>query len=76
MLVVHLAFGIISGVLAAVLSHAMGFSFWGVVGCYILAANVGLLASLAAALLREPGKASRFAAITAYHRSSAAAPLR
>ena len=54
MLIVHLFFGLLFGTLAAVASVLMGFSFWGAVGCYILGANVGLLASLPAALLRRP----------------------
>jgi len=76
MLVVHLAFGIIFGVLAAALSVVMGFSFWGIVGCYVLGANVGLLASLPAVLLRRTDKAPQLASTPAYHASSSAAPLR
>jgi len=75
MLVLHLTFGIVFGVLAGVLGVVMGFSFWGVVGCYVLGANVGLLASLPAALLRRPGTASRLTGTPAYqHASSAALP--
>ena len=57
MLIVHLFFGVFFGALAAVMSVLMGFSFWSVVGFYILGGNVGLLAGISAVLLRRPANA-------------------
>lgn len=76
MLIAHLAFGILCGALAAVLGDVMGLTFGGIVGCYVVGANVGLLASLPAALLGRPGRAARLAPVPAYRRPPTAAPLR
>lgn len=76
MLVVHLAFGLVFGVVAAALSVVLGYSFWAVVGFYILGANLGLLASLPAALLKRPGRTTTLGPVTNYQVPSTAAPLR
>lgn len=50
MLIVHLFFGFIFGALAVVAAVLLGLSSWGGVGCYVVGANVGLLASVSAML--------------------------
>ena len=57
MLIVHLFFGLLFGTIAAVAGVLMGASFWSAVGCYILGANVGLLAGIPVALLQRREKA-------------------
>ena len=54
MLIVHLFSGIVFAVLAALAGGLMAISLWSAVGCYIVGANLGLLASLPVALLRRP----------------------
>lgn len=60
MLIAHLFVGGLLGAIAAVIGVLLGFSFWAVVGCYVLGANVGLLASIPAALLKRRAKAPQF----------------
>ena len=63
MLFVHVSFGVVFGALALVVGATMGFSFWVAFSCFVLGANVGLLASLPAALLRPREKAPRLESV-------------
>ena len=63
MLIIHLLTGIVFGALAAGIAGLMGFSFDAIVGCYILVGNLGLLASIPAALLMGQEKAPQLTVV-------------
>ena len=56
MVVVHVIFGLVVGLVAAVWACSENYSLFAMLGAYMLAGNLGVLASAAVSLVRLPGR--------------------